>query len=374
MGSIHRVVLCVVAFCSLGLTICASPRASASLPKHPEPLSSPPVATAGTYESSDPGLVYAGEWTVDASASLASGGEVHYSAKPGDSVTLELDGDAVTLVTAKGPAEGIASVYLDGVQQPRVDLYSAGTKTWQVHKRYQLPFAGRHRVKVEVNSGRNVNSTGYNVTVDAFIVESSGAPTATPTSTPSVTPIPISTPSPTPTPTAVPTQTAVPTAQVRLEARVSFQRPAGAPSSSKQVPLTAWVYAPGAWSAGRQGALITATATTSSGGVATLPLPGVAPGSYDLQIRGAHTVSRLLTGVSLPAGTTVVQFGTLTEGDANGDDEVNEADFEFAEARFGLRSAETGFDSRADLTGDGLVDVSDFSLMAKNFGAKGPVR
>lgn len=78
--------------------------------------------------------------------------------------------------------------------------------------------------------------------------------------------------------------------------------------------------------------------------------------------------------MSLAAGTNVVQFGTLSEGDANGDDEVGDADFHFVAGRFGLRSGESGFDTAADLTGDGVVDVADLSLLAGNFGARGPAR
>ena len=135
-----------------------------------------------------------------------------------------------------------------------------------------------------------------------------------------------------------------------------------------------WVYRAGGWNAERSGALVTADATTSSDGVALFSLGALAPGDYDLQLKGTHTLSRLLAGVSLGAGTNVVQVGTLSEGDVNGDDVVGDADFQFVSGRFGLRSGESRFDIVADLTGDGLIDVADLSLLAGNYGTRGPVR
>ncbi|MCL4532557.1 MAG: hypothetical protein M1582_05120 [Actinobacteria bacterium] len=94
-----------------------------------------------------------------------------------------------------------------------------------------------------------------------------------------------------------------------------------------------WVYRAGGWNAERSGALVTADATTSSDGVALFSLGALAPGDYDLQLKGTHTLSRLLAGVSLGAGTNVVQVGTLSEGDVNGDDVVGDADFQFVSGR-----------------------------------------
>jgi hypothetical protein len=259
----------------------------------------------------------------------------------------------------------------------------------------------------------NVNSTGSEVVIDGFIVQGTSAtptptasgtptptptasgtptPTATPNPSPSATPTSTTTSVPTATPTSTasstpsatptgtppasttPTATATQTAQLQVEARVALQRPAGAAPSSREVPLTLWVFGAGGWNAERRGALLTLSATTSPDGVAVFGLPGLVPGSYDLQVKGAHTLSRLEAERSLAAGVNVVEFGTLAEGDTNGDDEVSGADYQYSADRFGLRSGEGSFDLAADLTTDGLVDVSDLSLLAGNHGTKGPVR
>ena len=399
MGNVAGFAGVLVAVSALIAGIWAFSQTTAFALQSPSPLSAASVATPGSYESSDPVFTYSGSWTVDNSAALASGGETHFSATAGSYVTVEFEGDAVTLITAKGPAEGMAIATIDDVPVEYLDLYKEGVKQWQVPIRYTARPAGRHVFKVAIRGTKNVLSTGYDVVIDAVIVEGTSA-TATPTSgstpipttysmttiTPTLTATPTVASSATPTltststPTGVasatvtPTATGAPAVQARVEAKVGFQRPAGAAPSSRQELLTMWVYRAGDWNAGRQGVLLTANATTSSDGVALFALEGISPGSYDLQLKGTHTLSRLASGVSLAFGTNVVQFGTLSEGDVNGDDVIDDADFQFVASRFGLRSGESGFSLAADFTGDGLVDVSDLSLLAGNYGLRGPVR
>ncbi len=362
-------------------------------------VSAASVATPGSYESSDPAITYSGTWTTDNTAASASGGEVHYSSTAGSYVTLEFDGDAVSLITARGPAEGMARVTIDDTTVEDLDLYQSGAKQWQVRKRYTVQLAGRHVLKVALRGTKNVLSTGYDVVIDGFVVEGTAAtatptasstptptasstaattstPTGTSTAAPSATPTrtPTSSPTVVPSATVTPTATSAPSGQVRVEAHVGFQRPADAAPSSREQVVTLWVYSAGDWNAGRQGALLTASSTTSADGTALFALDGIVPGTYDLQIKGTHTLSGLVAGVGLAAGANTVQFGTLYEGDVNDDDEVGDADFHFVAARFGLRSGESGFDATADLSGDGLVDMEDLSLLAANYGARGPAR
>ena len=386
MGNVAGFAGILVAVATLAVGIWAFSQTTAFALQSPS-VSAASVATPGSYESNDPAITYSGTWTLDNAAASASGGEVHYSSTAGSDATLEFDGDAVSLITAKGPAEGMAKVTIDGTTVEDLDLYQFGAKVWQVHKRYTAQPAGRHVLKVALRGTKNVLSTGYDVVIDGFVVEgpaataspsASSTPTPAASTTPTITPTPTATPTasssatPTLTPTSTPTSAA--SGQVRVEAHVGFQRPAGAAPSSREQVVTLWVYSAGGWNVGRQGALLTASATTSADGTVLFALDGIAPGSYDLQIKGAHTLSSLVSGVSLAAGTNTVQFGTLYEGDVNGDDQVGDVDFRFVAARFGLRSGESGFDATADLTGDGLVDVADLSLLAANYGARGPAR
>ena len=320
-----------------------------------------PVAGPGLYEDDSGYLTFDGHWDVDPSASQASGGEVRYSNIAGSSVTLEFEGDRVTWITFKGPAEGVARVWIDGVYQPEADLYRPGARLWQVAIAYTLP-PGRHQIKVAASNSHNMKSTGYRVTVDAFLVESGG-------SLQSPTPTAIPTASPTPTP--IPTATAAPLT-VRVEAHLAFQRPRGHPRP--QLPLHLLVYTAGAVGPPSPAALFDGVATTQLDGTVIFDLGAVPPGRYDLYAKGDHTLSRVVAGVSLVAGDTRVDFGLLPEGDVDGDDVVDSLDFDLLEQAFGAQTGEPGYSDVADLSGDEVVDISDLSLLAGNHGLDGAAR
>jgi len=43
-------------------------------------------------------------------------------------------------------------------------------------------------------------------------------------------------------------------------------------------------------------------------------------------------------------------------------------------ASFGKSQGQPGFDARADLDGNGVVDIADFSLLSANMGRAGPLQ
>jgi hypothetical protein len=64
--------------------------------------------------------------------------------------------------------------------------------------------------------------------------------------------------------------------------------------------------------------------------------------------------------------STVVGFiATSVPGDVNGDGQVNCTDVAIVKAAFGKRSGQTGFDFRADVTRDGVVNVLDLSIVSQ---------
>ncbi|MFO1432502.1 MAG: dockerin type I domain-containing protein [Candidatus Competibacteraceae bacterium] len=56
-------------------------------------------------------------------------------------------------------------------------------------------------------------------------------------------------------------------------------------------------------------------------------------------------------------------------GDLNGDGTVNCADLAIVKASFGKRTGQTGFDPRADTNADGVVDIRDLSMVARQLPA-----
>jgi hypothetical protein len=102
-------------------------------------------------------------------------------------------------------------------------------------------------------------------------------------------------------------------------------------------------------------------------------LPDVEPGTYDVLVKGRSSVTVKLLGMILAPGgnltapdPTAPQL-TLPEGDADGNDAVNGADFAALSRTFGTTAPETDFNQ------SGYVDAFDFALMARNYGLSGPV-
>jgi poly(3-hydroxybutyrate) depolymerase len=164
-------------------------------------------------------------------------------------------------------------------------------------------------------------------------------------------------PTPTPTATATPVHTATPTPTsttvgCTIHGSVVLQGRPPAPHESWSVPLTVTV-----------DGTDYSVRTDQEG---SFVLAGLAPGTYDIGVKNSHTLRNLMGSVILVAGTNAMHFGTLLEGDANGDNYVDISDFSVLAAGF-----HPAYDARADFNEDGVVNISDFSLLATNFGAQG---
>src|SRR5439155_26398748 len=95
--------------------------------------------------------------------------------------------------------------------------------------------------------------------------------------------------------------------------------------------------------------------TTSNG---SFTVPGIPPGTYDVEIKQAQALSRRANGLVFVAGAITPQnFGTLLTGDVNNNNAVTILDFSALRASFGLSAGDAGYDPRADLNGDGPIDI-----------------
>ncbi|MGC8827995.1 MAG: cohesin domain-containing protein, partial [Anaerolineae bacterium] len=108
--------------------------------------------------------------------------------------------------------------------------------------------------------------------------------------------------------------------------------------------------------------------TDETGRFALLSPPS---GTFDMLVKGRHSLSSLRRGVTLPAAG-VVDLGTLLEGDASGDDRVSGVDFSILATAYATQRGEAGWDERADFNDDGRITALDFSLLASNYGMEGP--
>jgi len=113
--------------------------------------------------------------------------------------------------------------------------------------------------------------------------------------------------------------------------------------------------------------LWTGNATTNNIGV--FNITGLAPGTYDIGIKNATCVSELESGVLTAGNTTVVDFGTAREGDANNDDYVDGSDFGLlSDAWLSYPGCPKGnWDATVDFSRDNYIDGSDFGPLSDDW-------
>lgn len=145
-----------------------------------------------------------------------------------------------------------------------------------------------------------------------------------------------------------------------LAGSVALQRPnKPAPDPSWSVPLTVTI-----------GGTTQVVTTDSSG---NFGVSGFEPGTYDITVKNAHTLSNVRRSVTLLSGVNTLSMGELKEGDANGDDRVNSSDFLLLRGAYFKSSGQSGFVDGADFNEDNVVNSSDFLLLRTNYFQNGPV-
>jgi len=116
--------------------------------------------------------------------------------------------------------------------------------------------------------------------------------------------------------------------------------------------------------------LWTGNATTNNFGVFTVS--GLTPGTYDIGIKNWTCLSDLKTNETLTAGnTTVVNFGTTREGDANNDDHITIPDASSLASIYGSSEGDPDWNPHCDFNRDGNINILDTSALASNYGQDG---
>lgn len=100
-------------------------------------------------------------------------------------------------------------------------------------------------------------------------------------------------------------------------------------------------------------------------------VPSSRTGTYDVAIKASHWLRARVGFVTIgQEGATGVN-ASLTNGDANGDDSVNLADFLALRYAYGSMPGEPRWNPNADLNGDRSVSVADFLVLRSGFGRSG---
>lgn len=97
----------------------------------------------------------------------------------------------------------------------------------------------------------------------------------------------------------------------------------------------------------------------------------LAAGSYDLYAKHRATLRKKLANASLGASGLNGASFTMINGDVNGDNSINVADFLAFRAAFGASPSSNNWNPYADLNGDRSVAVSDFLILRAGFGKSG---
>jgi predicted nucleic acid-binding Zn-ribbon protein len=165
----------------------------------------------------------------------------------------------------------------------------------------------------------------------------------------------------------VPTRTPVPAPQP-VNLAVNLQRPnASPPHPSWAVPVHLALSRPGSTGPASYEWDLSLDA---NGRVATIQV--MSAGVYDVRLKNLHTLRNVKRSVLLN-GTSVIDMGTLLEGDADSDNRVRAADFALLRTAYFTELSDPGFDGRTDFDEDGRIRSSDFALLRSNYFATGDI-
>ncbi|MCW5943807.1 MAG: hypothetical protein KIS66_16365 [Fimbriimonadaceae bacterium] len=95
-------------------------------------------------------------------------------------------------------------------------------------------------------------------------------------------------------------------------------------------------------------------------------------GTYDVAVKASHWLRKKVASVILNEanGASGLAF-SLRNGDVNGDNTVNIADFIALRSAFGTSPGGVGWNPGADLNEDGSVNIADFVVLRANLGQSG---
>jgi photosystem II stability/assembly factor-like uncharacterized protein len=100
-------------------------------------------------------------------------------------------------------------------------------------------------------------------------------------------------------------------------------------------------------------------------------LSDIPPNTYDLAIKGAKWLQKVVTGLSVKGQTVSGVTATLLPGDINNDNKVSLADLGLLADAFDTTPADPDWNANADLNCDGKVDIIDLGLLTDSYGKNG---
>ncbi len=183
---------------------------------------------------------------------------------------------------------------------------------------------------------------------------------------------PMAPPTAAPSPTADPKTTGTapvenPNGNAGLRVTVRWLGRPAPPSDSWSQPLTLLLSVPG-----NPTIVGMYAGSTDRNGVAIFS--GLPEGTYDVHVKGLHTLQSARASVELlPNQSVDVDMKAQVEGDLNGDNCVSVDDFAIVQAMVGTNRDTPGWNPAADLNNDGQVSATDVSLLRSGFDKCGDI-
>jgi len=122
---------------------------------------------AARMEEDNIDFAYTGAWTTETAGSRSAGSSMD-SSQTSATVELTFNGAKVVWLATKTPASGRGRVYLDGLAQADIDLYSAANDYQAAVWRKTGLAKGSHTISIEVLGTKEASSSGFGVDVDAI--------------------------------------------------------------------------------------------------------------------------------------------------------------------------------------------------------------
>lgn len=121
----------------------------------------------GVYEDDDQALTFNGDWKTSSDAGFSS--ETAKKLNTEGSVSFTFTGSEISWTGYKGPDQGIADVYIDGVKVASPSLYNKWRQLRQTLFK-QAVQKGAHTLTIKWTGSQEMYSTGTTINVDALTV------------------------------------------------------------------------------------------------------------------------------------------------------------------------------------------------------------
>lgn len=115
--------------------------------------------------------------------------------------------------------------------------------------------------------------------------------------------------------------------------------------------------------------IVTFNPTLSGGQYSALV--DIAPGTYDVAVKGATWLRQVAGSTVFGSATVNAAAVTLTNGDVNNDNIVDIADYVLLSNAFSATPSDGNWLAGADLNGDLIVDIADYVILASSFSLTG---